>query len=81
MLKVCKAEHAYDSIKRCWWRYLHAIAQGSVSIGGKNEGTGNNMTDHPTVAVVSQGALVEKEFYMTYIIKTCGILAWNYKFQ
>ncbi|KAB0580864.1 flagellar basal body P-ring protein FlgI [Campylobacter sputorum] len=41
---------------------IYAIAQGSVSIGGKNEGTGNNAAgNHPTVAVVSQGALVEKE--------------------
>lgn len=41
---------------------IYAIGQGPISIGGKNEGTGNNSSgNHPTVATIADGAVVEKE--------------------
>lgn len=41
---------------------IYAIAQGPISIGGKNEGSSNNVAgNHPTVAMLPDGALVEKE--------------------
>lgn len=41
---------------------IYAIGQGPISIGGKNEGTGNNAGgNHPTVATIVDGAVVEKE--------------------
>jgi flagellar P-ring protein precursor FlgI len=38
---------------------IYALAQGSISIGGKNDGAGSDT--HPTTGVVFDGALVERE--------------------
>lgn len=41
---------------------IYALAQGPISIGGKNEGSQSNAGgNHPTVALMSEGGLVEKE--------------------
>ena len=47
---------------------VYAVAQGSVSIGGFNEGGGGNQVrqNHTTVGRVPNGALIEKEVPMSF---------------
>ena len=42
---------------------FYAVAQGAVSIGGLSAGNagGNGQVNHPTVGMISNGALVERE--------------------
>ena len=48
---------------------VYSVAQGPVSVGGLSAGNGGGsvQVNHPTVGIVSNGALVEKEIESTIL--------------
>ncbi|MEW5768480.1 MAG: flagellar basal body P-ring protein FlgI [bacterium] len=42
-------------------KLVYAVAQGPVSIGGSNVNAGEGLKNHPTVARITRGAIVERE--------------------
>lgn len=42
-------------------KLVYAVAQGPVSIGGSNVNAGEGLKNHPTVARIARGAIVERE--------------------
>ncbi|MBU0899318.1 flagellar basal body P-ring protein FlgI [bacterium] len=50
---------------------VYAVAQGAVSLGGSNIKTGGTkgQKNHSTVAIVPQGAIIEKEFTSCFVDK------------
>ncbi len=55
---------------------IYALAQGSVSIGGRN-GKSKGTLNHPTAGSVIQGALVEKEVAYDIYTKSMATLSLN----